>query len=866
MVMTKAKACRPFRGLLFAVMGCLASLAGCVNPVHHSAALQARILAPPAGVEQLFRPLTSPAVAGTTAAEAVATAISGYREQVVNADLRLATGVLNHTRGSAIHVLSFNAGADSGVELLPIERSTGQFSMETTSASANRLIEQGVNIVAAVNADPFNIFNGWNVGIVKIDGTNYSGWSPDSESAVVVRFDGSIDIVEKVPVFQLRWRRSGHGGLGGLDGAESGLVKEVSYFDRESGRNKAFRQVGGSVSIYPGGNYRGGLDLRGKAAYLVAPEVNGVSVVLDREQRPVVQFAPFKGKVVGTPDAATRAAFLIPAGLALVVVDSPAGQAPSTSSTSIWSVGDVIQIDCETDDPAWSGVRHALGAGFTTAMLVKDGKLGDGAADDRLVSSRTVFGIRADGSGFFAVIDKPVGSPSDGISLRKLGQLALAYGAVKAVNLDGGGSSTLAMRRPEERHIHPVNVPSDGTERPVANKWGLAIKPATVKYGDGVDVAPREVTLLAGSEFRFKALGWRGDRFSPLGSALSFGMSDAALGLISPATGQFLAAMADVQGYVVAETGGMKGAAKLTITRSPDSLSFERPVIVLNACQALAVLPTMLKDGVPVRYSPSALTYTLSTDTLGRIDTATGIFTAAQVQGKQLTLTVSYGPLSARTQLSIGALPVVVENFEAGLGAYTAGGTRLKSAAVSLVHADAFAGRHSLRLAWQADPSQPGTLGAYLVDRAMATALAGYPRALGVHVFIPEALAGTTVWVRGQLRDADNKVVTINYNAEGEPLSACGWTFMTAAIPEGYRAPFRFDQPLRLLLLKTHQRIDSFVDLADFTALYSDDTDLPGRPVTSLPVDRLADPMANNVAVTPCATPRSLKTRDESPH
>ena len=69
------------------------------------------------------------------------------------------------------------------------------------------------------------------------------------------------------------------------------------------------------------------------------------------------------------------------------------------------------------------------------------------------------------------------------------------------------------------------------------------------------------------------------------------------------------------------------------------------------------------------------------------------------------------------------------------------------------------------------------------------------------------------------------------FSVSRKPLSACGWTFMTAAIPEGYRAPFRFDQPLRLLLLllKTHQRIDSFVDLADFTALYSDDTDLRGR-------------------------------------
>ncbi len=823
------RSCVPALALSLLLAGCF----GGNEPVDdsRSEALGSRTLAPPANVEQLFRQATPPVVDGTTAVETEKTTISAYHDYQVNTDLQLASGRLNHTKGSAVNVLSFKAGPTSGIELVPIERSTGQFSMEPTTVSANRLIDRGVNIVAAVNADPFNTLNGWNLGIVTLDGQNYSGWAPQSESAIVVRRDGSIDIVEKAPDFRLTWTRNQ---------GEPALVREVAYYDRENAKNTALRQAGGTVVIYPGDNYRGALDLRGKTAYLVAPEVNGVTVVANpgSGDRPIVQFAPFKGKVTARVEPA--AAYIIPTGTALMVLDTPTAAAGAAAPALVdWAVGDVVQVDYRTDDPAWASVRHALGAGFTTAMLVKDGRLGDGATDETTISSRTVFGIRADGSGFFAVVDKPVGSPSDGITLKKLGQLALAYGAVKAVNLDGGGSSTLAMRMPGEKYTHLVNLPSDGTERAVANKWGLALKPAQVRYADGVDVMPKEVTLLAGSELRFRALGYDGDSFSLLPDTLSFGMSDAVLGKIAPATGRFQAADAETQGYVVAEVGPQRGAAKVTITKSPDSLVFDRPEVSVNAGESLAVLPLMMKDGRQVQYSPSALTYELSSDAYGSLDKATGIFKAGdKLQGRQVTVTVRYGALSASTLVSIGVPPVVVQDFEAGVGGLVAGGARQKSTALSLVETQPFAGKASVQLAWQADPAQPGTFGAYVVDPARATTLKGYPKALGVQVYIPEALAGKVWWVRGQLRDADNKAVTINYNNDGDALPAYGWTSMRAAIPEGYRAPFRFDQPFRFLVLKTAERIDSFVVLDNFTAIYSDDTDLQGPTVVASPADR----------------------------
>ncbi|MBQ0989537.1 phosphodiester glycosidase family protein [Micromonospora sp. PSH03] len=50
-----------------------------------------------------------------------------------------------------------------------------------------------------------------------------------------------------------------------------------------------------------------------------------------------------------------------------------------------------------------------------------------------------------------------------------------SFGADAAVNLDGGGSSTVAVREPGQTAATARNSPSDGTERLVANGIGIFV-------------------------------------------------------------------------------------------------------------------------------------------------------------------------------------------------------------------------------------------------------------------------------------------------------------------------------------------------------------------------------------------------------
>lgn len=90
---------------------------------------------------------------------------------------------------------------------------------------------------------------------------------------------------------------------------------------------------------------------------------------------------------------------------------------------------------------------------------------------------RTCVGIRADGSVFFICVDgKRPDTYSAGLTLVEMAQLMVENGAVTAMNLDGGGSTTMVIKDPETQEYTLQNSPSDGTsgatggtERSVAN-------------------------------------------------------------------------------------------------------------------------------------------------------------------------------------------------------------------------------------------------------------------------------------------------------------------------------------------------------------------------------------------------------------
>ncbi len=80
---------------------------------------------------------------------------------------------------------------------------------------------------------------------------------------------------------------------------------------------------------------------------------------------------------------------------------------------------------------------------------------------------------------YLVVVDGRQPFYSEGATLSELAQILIRHGAHMAMNLDGGGSSTMVMEGEDGQPL-VLNSPIDnyipGRERPVANHLGVHIK------------------------------------------------------------------------------------------------------------------------------------------------------------------------------------------------------------------------------------------------------------------------------------------------------------------------------------------------------------------------------------------------------
>ena len=89
---------------------------------------------------------------------------------------------------------------------------------------------------------------------------------------------------------------------------------------------------------------------------------------------------------------------------------------------------------------------------------------------------RTAVGLDATGNRLIIlVVDGRKPGVALGMSYDELGAEMIRLGCQEALNLDGGGSSVLAVRDAATGKMKILNEPSDGRERAVANVLGISI-------------------------------------------------------------------------------------------------------------------------------------------------------------------------------------------------------------------------------------------------------------------------------------------------------------------------------------------------------------------------------------------------------
>ena len=249
------------------------------------------------------------------------------------------------------------------------------------------------------------------------------------------------------------------------------------------------------------GTWRGTGQRRSLTHFNDVPGKNGIALLTSDYGRTTpstpgsytVVLAPFPASVPNTDlvapvTAAANGPVRLPPGTAAVVARGNAAARLQAEA----AVGSTLTLRLILQ-PDWATVSDAIGGG---PVLVRDGRPVYRANEAFTVSQiaprhpRTAVGQLADGRILMVVVDGRQPGYSVGMTTFEMALTMTRLGAVRAMQLDGGGSSTIAF----EGSV--LNSPSDGRERPISTALMLQyygvyalppLEPVVSPNGDGVD-------------------------------------------------------------------------------------------------------------------------------------------------------------------------------------------------------------------------------------------------------------------------------------------------------------------------------------------------------------------------------------------
>ncbi len=232
-------------------------------------------------------------------------------------------------------------------------------------------------------------------------------------------------------------------------------------------------------------------------------------------------------------------------------------------------IGDSVSIHSEAtaDSDLWNTAYNALGS--EGKRLVRDGQVQSGF--EAGAAPRTAVGITGTGSIIFYVLDGRQQGYSYGAKQATIAQRMIELGCVDALNLDGGGSTTIAGVYPGSDAASVFNSPSDGGLRKVTNFIFLQnMREPTGEVG-GLYIYPQKQNILAGSSYQLETKAVD-TTFYPTALPAEMDYSiESGDGSVSSTGLLTVGSSGDVT--IKVQSGQASGTATYTIVNNPSSIS-----------------------------------------------------------------------------------------------------------------------------------------------------------------------------------------------------------------------------------------------------------------------------------------------------
>ncbi|HZC27625.1 MAG TPA: phosphodiester glycosidase family protein, partial [Actinopolymorphaceae bacterium] len=659
---------------------------------------------------------------------------------------------------------------------------------EPISTQANR-----AGAVAAVNGDFFDINNSTSpLGVGIKDGTLLQ--SPDSDptwhkSAAILTPDGLGRIGEVF--FQ---------GTIALPGGATEPLAGINKPGLAAGGIEAFTPVWGT--------------------YCRCRATTGAAKVTEVE---VVD-----GKVTAVRPAAGEGA--IPTGGFMLV-----GREAGADLLATLAVGDPVSIDYKARTADDKQIRTALNG---RQLLVVDGVAQKASEGNNVPTApRTAVGFSKDGTKMFVLAaDGRQPAFADGLGLDELATMMVDLGAYNAVNLDGGGSTTIVARKPGSTTAQVENRPSDGAERSDPNGLALfapkgsghlrglwvetALDPATAA-GSSTVAPARPDRVFPGLTRRVTAAGYD-ETYGPAVSHPSWLTNSSARGTVDDA-GVFRARSSGPV-TVTAQQGSVSGSTQLTVLGHLARLSGTTAQVALANPGEQATFGVLGSDsaGYAAPVEPADVSLSYDHNLVDIAPTSTGQFTVTAGNATGSTLaTIRVGNVTLTLPITVGLEEKVVADFEDASG-WSYFGERATGA---IAPASGKVGQ-GLRLTYNFDESTATRTGGALSTDGLV--VPGQPRALQLWV----NSTGHGEWASLQAYDGTGTLLPA---FRAGFLTGTGWQQLTFVVPPGTQYPLRIRRYYSAET-KPEAQYKGDIVIDQLTALVPPPVDVPATPTVRDPL------------------------------
>lgn len=470
----------------------------------------------------------------------------------------------------------------------------------------------------------------------------------------------------------------------------------------------------------------------------------------------------------------------IPAGTTILL-----GRDAGATALAALRAGDRVEVRYQPKASDGGAVEVAVGG---SQVLVKDGVVQTSA--DNAAHPRTAVGFSADGRRMYLLTVDGRQADSRGVTLTELGAMMAELGAHNALNLDGGGSSTMLAREPGSAEVQIENSPSDGGERHVPNGLALYAPPGSGRLkgfwvetasdparapGAGPVSGGRPDRVFPGLTRRLTAAGYD-ETYGPAAGTPTWRVGQAAHGLVDRGT---FRALLPGQTTVTASRDGRKGEIDLTVLQPLVRVGATADLVGLAGANATGTFGVVGYDrnGNSAPIEPADVRLDYDRGLLDVVASEHGFFTvkAKKEVGSGL-VTLRAGGFSTAVPVTIGYESVPVADFE-DAGSWTFAAAR---ATGSLSAAPGQSGG-GLKLAYDFTQST-ATRAAYAAP-PQPIVVPGRPQAFGMWIYS----TGKGEWPSLEFYDALGQSQILR----GPYLTWTGWKFVEFAVPPGVSHPLR---------------------------------------------------------------------------